>query len=93
MSIRSNFVSNEGILWKKTKSGGKRVAPSSHIAHVAQNCLSEACANMDPGIARIARTWKLQLSPEQGSHPRYSSSAALHMTNNPGEMLKLGVPG
>lgn len=30
----------------------REVAPSSHIAHVAQNCLSEACANMDPGYCQ-----------------------------------------
>ena len=71
----------------------REVAPSSHIAHFAQNGLSEARANMDPGQCQDARTWKLQLSHEQGSHTCYSNSAALHVTVNPGKMLKLGVPG
>ena len=34
----------------------REVAPSSHIAHFAQNGLSEARANMDPGQCREART-------------------------------------
>lgn len=41
----------------------REVAPSSHIAHFAQHCLSEACANMDPGQCRDRKDLKAAALP------------------------------
>lgn len=77
------LTSHEGVLNRRHNLEKRKMAPSSHTAHFAQNHLPEACINMNPVQCQ---DWKDSKARALSSKQLSPTTIAFHATIGPGQL-------